>query len=281
MPFSNSVMKTLFAFEFSNFTEFARRYRTVYGDAPDDKIAEYRDDILLALKENRIELADPRAHAFGLNFRAAGVIAPAAYAMRWSLLQRPGAFITSDRGLAMHDPTPPLPWTSHAWLSSPNVEVTIPLSSDICLRVDFPDRGTVVLEDVNEKDADTINLRTYGWAKDYIYGHSQDLLARVRRLSKQRPGDVVRPKPPQQTILLDRDIDDPSLAREHKRRGWPEYIPSGGILFDYVVIGPDSNPIEAAAFVDAKVKERVRRRLDLAGDESLPGHLSFEPGDID
>lgn len=44
--------------------------------------------------------------------------------------------------------------------------------------LDHREQATEVA-DAEEREADAINLRTYGWAGDYIYGHSQDLARSV------------------------------------------------------------------------------------------------------
>ena len=39
------------------------------------------------------------------------------FQLRWELLEAEGgAFLNSDRGLAMHDPAPRYPWSGQAWL---------------------------------------------------------------------------------------------------------------------------------------------------------------------
>lgn len=277
---SNAIMQMMFTNEFADTAKFAATYRKLFGEATDEVIEEFRQRVLRDLEEGRIEFSDPRAQAFGLNFNAAGAAASIVYDMHWTLLRRPAAFITSDRGLAMHDPKPRFPWSGQRWLSSPNVQVTITLASDCCLLLDHREQATEVV-DIDEDTADGINLRTYGWAGDYIYGHSQELVAHVRRLAKQRPDAVVRPIPHHQVLLFEADSDDRSLAEEHRRRGWPPYLTSDDVLHDYVVVGPDHNPVEAMNRVNAKVRERARKRLRVAEDEELRGRAEFEPADLD
>jgi hypothetical protein len=277
---SSSIMRMLFTTEFADTETFAATYRKLFGDASDDTIEDFRQGLLCDLKEGRVDFADPRAHAFGLNFGAAGAAAPIIYDMHWTLLRRPAAFITSDRGVAMYDPKPRFPWSGQAWVSSPNVQVTIPLSSDCCLLLDHREQATEVV-DVDEQTAGAINLRTYGWAGDYIYGQSQELVAHVRRLAKQRPGEIVRPIPQHHVLLLETDPGDRSLADEHRRRGWPPYLVSEGVLHDYVVVGPENNPVEAMNQVNAKVRERARERIGLAKNKELPGRAEFEPAGLD
>ena len=277
---SNAFMRMLFTTEFADTEKFAATYRKLLGEASDGAIEEFRQEVLRGLDEGRIELADPRAQALGLNFGAAGAAASIIHEMHWTLLRRPAAFVTSDRGLAMYDPKPRFPWSGQAWVSSPDVQVTIPLATYCCLLLDHREQATKVA-DAEEQHSDAINLRTYGWAGDYIYGPSQDLVARVRRLAKRRPADVVRPIPQHHVLLFEADPDDRSLADEHHRRGWPPYLVSGGVRHDYVVVGPDHNPVEAMNRVNAKVRERARKAIGLSEDDELPGRAEFAPADLD
>jgi hypothetical protein len=277
---SNAIMRMLFTTELADLEKFAATFRELFGEASNETIEEFRQEMLASLKEGRVEFADPRAQALALNMSAAGAAAPVAYQMHWTLLQREGAFITSDRGLAMYDPQPRFPWSGQAWLSSANVEITIPLSSDCCLFIGHGEEGTEVVE-VSDEQADGLNLRTYGWADEYIYGHSQELVTRVRRLAKRRPVDIVRPIPQHHVLLLEADPADRSLAKEHVRRGWPAYLRSSGVLHDYVVVGPEMNPVEALARVNGKVRERALRALGRAPHEELLGRAEFEPADLE
>lgn len=106
---STAFVRMLFTTEFADTEKFSVTYRKLLGDASDATIEEFRQEVLRGLDEGRIELADPRAQAFGLNFGAAGAAASIIHEMHWTLLCRPAAFVTSDRGLAMYDPKPRFP----------------------------------------------------------------------------------------------------------------------------------------------------------------------------
>ncbi|HEX8753029.1 MAG TPA: DUF4238 domain-containing protein [Solirubrobacterales bacterium] len=123
----------------------------------------------------------------------------------WTLLRAPeGRFITCDRGYAIHDPTPSVPWAAQALLSSENSETTFPLSSEVCLRLR---RGSasagLSIAEVDARQVEQINLRTYGWAEDYMFGETQAALVAVRTAARQRPADVVRPLPLTQAIMVE------------------------------------------------------------------------------
>ena len=277
-PLNNNSMQMFLATDFADAEGFANTYRHLFADDSDEEIEAFRERTLQMLESGEISFADPKAQALRLGILGASAAAYVVFQMSWTLLRRPGAFITSDRGLAMHDPTPTYPWSGQAWGSSATVEVAIPLTSDVCLVLHF-DPARPLVEDVSQDVADTINLRMYGWATGYIYGFSQELVAAVRRLAKSRPRDIVRPIPHHQVLLLEADPADTSIADANARRGWPRYLISGGLRHDYFVIGSDDNAAEVSARVSRLVQERASRKLGLPPGERPPGGGSIEPMD--
>lgn len=198
--------------------------------------------------------------------------------MGWTLLTNDnGSFVTSDRGLAMLDPSPQFPWSGAAWGSSPDVEVTIPIAADTCLLVHYADAPSVI--DVTDKQAAGINLRTYGWANDYIYGISQQSVVSVRQAAKKHPHAVARPKPHATVMLLKADPADSSIANANRRRGWPPYLMNDGIQHDYFVISPGDNAAQISARISRIVQERAARRAGLPPGTRPPGRSVTEPAD--
>lgn len=45
-------------------------------------------------------------------------------------------------------------------------------------------------------------------------------------------------------MMIAADPDDDTLARANERRGWPPRVENDGQVCDYIVIGPDDNPVE-------------------------------------
>lgn len=110
------------------------------------------------------------------------------YGMKWTILRGEGAFVTSDRGLAIHDPEPQYPWSSQALLCSPQAETTIPLSADMCLLLTLGDQQLEVRE-IEPAEAQAINLRTYGWANEYVFAEARKRYrncAYVRKAARKR-----------------------------------------------------------------------------------------------
>jgi hypothetical protein len=148
----------------------------------------------------------------------------------------------------------------------------------MCLLLQHADFGYEIVE-TDSETAGLINLRTYGWASDYVFGQSQELVASVRRHAKERPADVIRPSPHHQVMLLDIDPDDTSLADANRRRGWPPYFVAEGKQHDYVVIGPHDNAVEITQRVGAILEERERKRLGLPEGVRLKGRPDMRPID--
>jgi Protein of unknown function (DUF4238) len=259
---SDQVMRLLLATSFGDPEAFAKTYKNAIGDGSSEDVEALRARCLEGLKDGSIAFPDLRSVALQMTLKSAADVAQLIYQMEWVLLRAVDSeFVTSDRGLAMVDPTPRWPWSGAAWLSSPNVQTTIPLSSSSCLLL-LPKHGPTERTEeaeVGKGEVSDANLRTYGWASDYIYGSSQAVVADIRRAAKGRR--LPRPQTPKQILLIDAEAGDNRLANEHRRRGWPPQLQVDGKPQDYVVLDPDSNPVETSVDVTHLSKERAMRRL--------------------
>jgi Protein of unknown function (DUF4238) len=243
---------TMQMFMASRMTEpetFLEDYVAAIGPDDPDTIERQRQRMLGDITDGRITLGNPKEVALDLMLEHVGDSAQFIFQLEWWLLESTaGDFVTSDRGLAMHDPTPPYPFSGHAILSSPNAQTTIPLDPRRCLLMrpprDHDPTGGVAVHQVAADRVAELNLRTYGFASRYIFADSQETAAGVRREAKRRAAAVVRPRPCYQVMLIDAEDGDDRLAREHRARGWPEYIYVQGEPNDYVVLDPDNRAIE-------------------------------------
>ena len=147
-----------------------------------------------------------------------------AYGLPWTILRaKTGTFVTSDRPLTMHDPTPPHKFSGAAWLSSPFAVTTMPLSSTACLRICPSDRGHFTDRGVS-RQVDLINLRTYGWARRVIYGSSSEVLEALHARAVADPKAVPAPTKKRMVLLEDLSTADPEVAQRNRERGWDPYI---------------------------------------------------------
>ena len=136
-----------------------------------------------------------------------------------------------------------------------------------------PGSASLVIRDVSAREVETINLHTYGWADRHVFGATHETLLAVRTASRQRPADVIRPKPFCQINLIEPDPDDDSLARENARRGWPEQLEGNGKTYDYIVIPTDRPHPELRARADELTERRARKRAGVGADEPFEGRI--------
>jgi hypothetical protein len=257
---SDAMSKAMFAGRLIHPDVFAHDYREAVGEASDEEIEQLRAEMLAALRGGRVELEDPRAHAITSGLQMSGDLAATIYPDTWKLVRTDAFFVTSDTGLAMYDPKPRFPWAGNAWRSSPAAETTIPLSSNECLVITPGDDARLeIVDGAFASFVDSLNLRTYGWASDFIYGRSQEVVTHVRRIAKQRPADIIRPRPTHQMLVVEHDPSDRSLALAHLRRGWPAYLEHDGVRHDYIVIGIDGTAVEAGARASRLARQRAER----------------------
>lgn len=251
------------------------------GDLPTtpDAIEDLRQTMIGQLRAGQVTSKDPDGgFTTGLLIQAAHDIASEMFlAMEWTLLRSPAdsPFITSDVGIVVVDPSPAHPWSPPTPLSSPDAQTFVPISSNYCL-VLTSGGPTLEIVDATKSRVDEINLRIYGWADRFIYGKSQSIVSRVRRLLKTPKCKHAESSPEARFVtLIPQDPADDRLARAHMDRGWPPYLmaeENGSLVpFDYLVTGEDGSAVEVAFDANSLLEERERRRLGLGPDDPLEG----------
>ena len=262
---------------FSDRAAFAARHRETFGaDAEEAQIEEFRQEVIDSVREGKVRLVPGRGGAYAEGLAYAVELVPAIFDFDWTLLRAPqGGFITSDRGYAIHDPTPPVPWAAQGLLSSENSETIFPLGDEACLLLrPQPSGGRLSVREAGPKEVEAINLRIFGWAEEYVFGRTQAGLVAVQAAARRRPARVDRPRPFSQVILIETDPDDDSLARDNLRRGWPARLASPeGEPRDYVVIPVDGSEGESRKLVDELVESRARKRAGVGPDDPLSGRI--------
>jgi hypothetical protein len=249
---------------------FAESYRASHGDnASDEEIEQFRQEMIAQVRDGRLRVGGEAA-AITTGLTQAIERVPILFEFDWTLLHAPGGgFITSDRGFAIHDPTPQFPWSWQALLSSPNTETTVPLSDTACLLMrPLPMGGGLTVWETSADEVETINLRTFGWADEYVFGKTQATLEGVRLASRRRSADVIRPKPFSEVVLIEADPDDNSLVEMNlRKRGYPAQLQDQGRVFDYVVIPTDAPHPELWALVEEVAARRGRKRASIGRDD--------------
>lgn len=258
------TMQIQFGSEWSDAESFAKQQAERSPGMDAEEIEELRLKALRELETGGIGYEDPTGAAMRTLVSASGAVAQKIFDSRWAVLRaRNGEFVTSDVALAMHDPEPKFPWSAQAWQSSEAVQVTIPLSSEVCLLI-TPGPADLQRLDVDRDEVNEVNLRTLGWADRFLFGGSSDLLQELLGLAACHPELVIEPKPRRSICLVELEEGDESLAAEHRRRGWPTYLaapdPQTGkrCVFEYMVVGEDGEPLEVAARATKRVMGRFR-----------------------
>ncbi len=220
------------------------------------------------LKSGEIAFDKPELGAFQMMLATADKVASSIASLTWLLLEaKEDEFVTCDRGLAMHDPTPKFPWSGHALRSSPKAQTSYPLTPQYCLvLVELP--HPVAVAEADAEDVREFNLRTYGWASQYIYGRTQEVVQRVRTQAKDKPALVVRPRTPKPVILEEVDPNDTEVGEEHAKKGWPRTVAitdddGNERTASYQLIAPNDQKSDPAS---------LRRRAGEAGPRHLDGH---------
>jgi hypothetical protein len=264
---STDIMRLLMTGALFSPRAFAEQQRRAGSERTDDELEESRMRMLQALRDGSLHFADPRMKGFEAAVRTSGTLAQDIFASVWMLLRVPdgASFVTSDQGLAMHDPAPPYPWSAQAWQSSSAVEVSVPLSRDWLLLIMPPDRdirpAATFSRELAPDEVDELNLRTYGWASDYVFGPDQHTVTRLRSLARRHPARVVRPRPLRQVLMVPADPADDSLAQANAARGWPPQLQNAGDVCDYVVVGPGDDIVATA--------ERLLRLAERRGAKGI------------
>lgn len=284
---ANAALKMAVGEVCSDRQAFAARYREEHGDGKTaEEIEAFRQEMLERVRSGDVRLNGDRGAAVAAALQHAIENVPKLFQFDWKLLQAPsGGIITSDRGYAIYDPTPPFPWVAQGILSSASSETTMPLSDTACLLMrPIPMSGRTTVEELSTRELERINLRTYGWADRHAFARSQASLDAVRAASRRRPEDVIRPKPFCEVILLEPDPDDTSLVEDNRRRGWPPRLPNEhGEPLDYLVIPLDEPHPELWKLADDLAERRAHKRAGIGEDEPLVGRItntSLHPFDL-
>lgn len=264
-----AMMAVMMGLQFANAEYFKTQHHEVFGEgASDEEIEDLRRTTIEMLKSGGIGFEKPEAGAFYMMMAVADEVASSIAALTWGLVEATdGEFVTSDRALAMHDPTLTFPWSGHALRSSDNAQTTVPLSPTHCLVLCQSDQPVVVLQ-ADADDVREINLGTYGWAYQFIYGRTQEVVQRVRIQAREKPALVIRPRVPTQIIIEEAVPNDPNVGKEHVKRGWPR---------GFMMPGEDGRKrFHSYQLVDPKDRESVRAAI--SAEEATLRAVAVERG---
>jgi hypothetical protein len=180
----------------SNREAVTARYRTlIKPDATSEEVRAFARDLVANFKQGKLKIRLPPEAPQQAMLRLVSPIATNVVTMSWTLIETTQhEFIANDRGLAMWDPTLPTQ-RGNAWASSPQAETTVPVGPNACLRI-TPGAEGFAVESAGEQSVDAINMRTYGWADQAVFGRTQDIVEGVHRAAQAKPTLVPKPKVP-------------------------------------------------------------------------------------
>jgi hypothetical protein len=127
-------------------------------------------------------------------------------------------FVLSDHPVAHYDPKPKTPESGVGFISSPQSVTWVPLDPSFGLLLSPQNPRTWQDIEATDDDVDELNLLAYGWARDAIYGNSQDAVTRVRHYARKHPAMAaeLRYRPPR--LWLSRAGDDSAGPHEFVSR---------------------------------------------------------------
>jgi hypothetical protein len=190
---------------------FGKSYR---GKSAAD-VEQLRKDALAKLRDGRLEVSTTKELTLRTMLDTWLERAAPIHAMSWLVFRAQGGeFVIGDRVVTMFDPTPRFPWSGNGWLSSECAFATVPLSPDLCLRLDQPG-GTWIAERNCATQIERINMRSYGWADRYVYARSRQVLENLYSLARADPERVERGRTSPHVILEEADPGDPTVGAKH------------------------------------------------------------------
>jgi Protein of unknown function (DUF4238) len=167
-------------------------HKVMGGGRSEEEVEEERLKWLEDLRAGRIGLASSPEREVALMLAGLPEATETVLAsLGWRCMRVPmdskASFVLSDHPVAHYDPTPMTPEAGVSFMSSPNSQTWVALDPKfgLLLTQQFP--GTWDNIEVDDQTVDELNLLTYGWARDAVYGPSQAAVTRVRRFAKQNP----------------------------------------------------------------------------------------------
>jgi hypothetical protein len=180
---------------YGNFPAVARVYRQKRNAAADDEeIRSYVETQKRAMPDPDGPMKTiPEAALQSLSLSVSQIALTVA-ALDWTVLTTDKEFIENDRGMAMWDPNLP-PTRGNMWESSATAQTTVPLAPGACLQL-TPGDSRYAVASADAATVDAINLRTYGWAAEKIFGTTTSVIAGVHANAQANPESVPAPVAP-------------------------------------------------------------------------------------
>jgi hypothetical protein len=162
---------------------------------PEEEIEVERIRMLDDLRRGRLELESTPSREVALMFMAVEKGGEALLTkMGWTLGRAPAGnpLVLSDHPVAHHDPTPKFPGAGAGFLSSPGAITAIPIDPRFALILEPREPPGWRVIDLTADDVMELNLLSYAWANEALYGPSQEAVTRVRARAKRHKAQLAR-----------------------------------------------------------------------------------------
>lgn len=258
-------------------------FADICRDAGIKETPEVVEDLRRRMSEpGYIKMADARTHAFNVAISIAGDLTNVIAPMTWTLAHTNEPLVVGDHPITHYDPEPPMyPWTEPTWRSAPSAESYIPFNSTTMLKMTHPHRRgerDFTVADLSADEAAELNLRSYGWATQFVFAEDHATLERVHERAQADPDAVPRASRQFQIITADERAFLPSEPNEQPP-GWPTHVPrvgqNGQVERCRYRVVPHDQPeeIRAATEWSLKAERRLhpgaRPSLQMGGSEDI------------
>jgi len=196
-----------------------RMRAAVFPEMTDEEAEEFRQKAIADLDSGSMSIAFPERHYVISTFQYQTDLAYSIAGMSWTVMRAPAGseYVIGDHAVSMYDPRAGAPGesTGNGFASSPLAETVLPFDRSVAAKLSLG-------EDEDWRDievsADTVremNLRSYAWANEEIYGSSQALVVEVREYARRNPSLTTKFRPRQGGLLIDNDY--PVVGGGHRR----------------------------------------------------------------
>lgn len=133
------------------------------------QMEQTRDMQSSELKQNSISFPDGLS-TLELMIEMCSLFAPLIYKMNWQFKIAPNAehFVTSDNPVILNDPTSSIIQPTFTGWENPNIHLTFPLSSNMCMYATWKKKGKNY-QQASKKFIRAVNFRTSFFATRYIF----------------------------------------------------------------------------------------------------------------
>lgn len=193
-----------------------RMRAAVYTDLSDEEAEALRRKMVRHIDEGNLEVEFLQRYYVVQTMEYLTGQAYMAAEMSWQVMRAPTGteFVIGDHAVSMYDPALAAGPHGNAMASSPYAQTVLPLDRRVAVRLSFDDDKWVD-EEVAPELVEEINVRTYAWAVNEVYGSSQERVVGVRELARKKPKLIAKLTPRLGGLLIENDY--PLVGGGHRR----------------------------------------------------------------